>query len=197
MTNEFYIPLSELRREWKWAINCIKDNIWGIGSPRNYLKNYVTNKKLRYTEAKLREVRGKYAHVEITPNTWQQRIYEATVARGYADGWTPEQFAARQVIKAVEELAELVELVAISGDPVVASEIKHFQRVVKDAGSRARILFDHGDKFWGRVLIHPDANTEAADVAITLANFAAAREFDLLEAAESKVTADIERGKRQ
>lgn len=128
--------------------------------------------------------------------SWQQRIYAATEARGYADDWTPEQFAARQVIKAVEELAELVVLIAISGDSVMASEIKYFKRAVLDAGARARVLFDHGAEFWNDVLIHPSADTEAADVAVTLANFAAVRGFDLLEAVEDKATRDIERGKR-
>lgn len=146
----------------------------------------VTNEKL----SKLREVRGKYASIAPTPDTWQQRIYAATEARGYAADWTPEQFAARQVIKAVEELAELV--AHVRGVPIDFAAIR---RVMRDAGDRARVLFDNTDA-WGGASVMSGADTEAADVAVTLANFAVAWGFDLLRVAESKATADIERGKR-
>lgn len=121
--------------------------------------------------------------------SWQQRIYAATEARGYAAGWTPQQFAARQVIKAVEELAELVECIDVPDvrfDDLIID--------IKRAAQSARWLFDD-ESVWDYT-VKPGADTEAADVAVTLANFAVAWGFDLLKTAEDKATADIERGKR-
>lgn len=36
----------------------------------------------------------------------QYQVYAAVAARGYRDGWTPEEFVRRQFLKSVEELGE-------------------------------------------------------------------------------------------
>ena len=46
----------------------------------------------------------------MSKKTWQQQIYHHTAKRGYVNSWTDQQFTTRQIVKAVEELAELAGL---------------------------------------------------------------------------------------
>lgn len=132
----------------------------------------------------------------MNSKSWQQQIYERTTQRGYVTGWTDHQFAARQVVKAVEELAELVDCVEFA--PV---QFQLFVDLMHHVGATARRLFD--DKHvWQHVYVKPGAGSEACDVAVTLANFAAAYErisgqrFDVLEGALMKAKGDVKRGVR-
>lgn len=128
--------------------------------------------------------------------SWQLQIYEHTAKRGYVTGWTDNQFAARQVVKAIEELAELVECVDFGSDDFAMLQI-----MMHHVGKTARELFDNKN-VWKYVDVKPGAGSESCDVAVTLANFAAAYErisgqrFDVLEGAMMKAEGDIERGVR-
>lgn len=123
----------------------------------------------------------------------QRAVGTAVAARGYRRGWTAEQFAARQVAKLQEELAELAELVHLP---------KALPLQIEIAGDGARRMFDDaavwgGDRNWdiGK------AKRELSDllvVALTLANTfdELAPPYDVLEEALAKATADVGRGVR-
>jgi len=128
----------------------------------------------------------------------QTTVYEAVKARGYREGWTAGQFAARQVMKAVEELGELVEHVATSGEGIPTWVL-----LTLAAGRMAREAFDAEDCTetlvnWG------SAFDEAADVVVTMLSLAGSLNeaqsggffADVVMTAESKATADIRRGVR-
>ena len=130
----------------------------------------------------------------------QEAIYAKTCARGYCDGWTPYQFAVRQIPKLLEEVAELA---AHTNSLTV-----NLNHSVKSVAKYARDDFDDEDSwrhFWSIDFDRTDLDSvldEAADVMVVLCNMVEAigqhygRDYDLLEMALSKATKDVERGKR-
>ena len=117
-----------------------------------------------------------------------QTIVAANVAaRGYRDGWTAEQFVARQLAKLTEELAE-----AVSGTRVFGG----WTNCLIYAGSLARQRFDE-PFYWRNVKeISEDIRSELADMQVVLFAAAAALEFDVVQAAIDKSGADVARGVR-
>jgi len=128
-------------------------------------------------------------------NETQRAIVEAVKARGYLDGWTPEQLGARQVVKLVEEVVELQGCIGI-----VKYGDKDLDRLLCDAQTVARRVFDRGD--CTQVEIPEDAVKEAADCYVVLAVLTHAleqmlgREIDLEALALAKATGDVKRGVR-
>lgn len=124
-----------------------------------------------------------------------QEIVAANVAaRGYKNGWTDEQFAARQLAKAVEELAEAANHVI---GPAHFHATHYWLNDLKDAGIAARIQFDQ-PLHWRDIGIDDIAKLrrELADVQVVLLAAAQALDFDIIQAAIHKSGADVERGVR-
>ena len=118
-----------------------------------------------------------------------QEIVAANVAaRGYRDGWTAEQFLARQLCKFQEELGEAVGHVTLN---FVGWSLP------PEAGRQSRQLFDLGYP-WRKVEIDDlDAlRSELADMLVVLFAAAAALDFDVVQAAIDKSSADVARGVR-
>ena len=150
----------------------------------------------------------------MTDNNIQQRVYDAVCARGYRAGWTPQQFLARQIAKLQEELAEASYSVTLNSDdlardlqerairPAMDTGIDH---LILDAGEAARRAF--GDpSYWGHVemMIEPEyIRRELADMLVVIFCAVEAlreidgQEFDVIEAALDKSTADVARGVRK
>lgn len=124
-----------------------------------------------------------------------QEIVAANVAtRGYANGWTDIQFAARQIAKAVEELAEAAN--HITG-PAHFHATHYWLNDLKDAGIAARIQFDQ-PLHWRDIGIDniEKLQRELADVQVVLFAAAQALDFDVAQAAIEKSSADVARGVR-
>jgi hypothetical protein len=105
----------------------------------------------------------------------QRKVADSVAKRGYRDGWTAEQFLARQVCKLVEELAELTLTVAKiwPGGRLYWA----WQQRLDKAGIAARLSFDDPAE-WADVAVL-DINAameEAADMQVFLFNIAAAIE---------------------
>ena len=132
----------------------------------------------------------------------QRRIYEAVKARGYREGWTAEQFIARNVAKMQEELFEASELVALSDENCYTA--------IALAAALARREFDNGDwtdtgftlPFPYQEEAHADFKGELADMYVVLCCMAEAlgemdgEAFSLEDAALAKSERDIDRGIR-
>ena len=131
----------------------------------------------------------------IESDTDQQKVYTQTVLRGYREGWTPEQFLARQISKLAEELAEVVYCVR-GLDTNLALAILH-------AGSIARTQFDDKEYWQDNIEIKDGIESEIADCQVVVFNMAESlteitgQMFDVSEAAVEKSSADKERGVRK
>ena len=128
-------------------------------------------------------------------DTDQQKVYANTVLRGYRDGWTPEQFLARQISKLAEELAEVVYCTR-GLDTNLVLAILH-------AGAIAREQFDD-KKYWSdSIEIRPEIQSEIADCQVVVFNMAESlteitgKMFNVSEAAVAKSSADTKRGVRK
>jgi NTP pyrophosphatase (non-canonical NTP hydrolase) len=131
----------------------------------------------------------------------QARVAEATRRRGYREGWTAEQFLARQVAKLQEELAEMA--MGVHFDAGTSSTGAEADVMI--AGRSCRELFDRGN--WSRAKLSPAFSLdylrgEIADLQVVLYNLAdalgeiAGEPFDVAAAAVEKATADERRGVR-
>jgi NTP pyrophosphatase (non-canonical NTP hydrolase) len=127
--------------------------------------------------------------------TPQQNVAELVAQRGYREGWTPEQFIARQVCKLAEEVGELAQHVGLPGrlGPLIVS-----------TGTIARWTFDQ-DQTWqdGVTSCAPHALMAVlADVQVVV--FCLAEElarltgehYDVAECALVNVAAGTMRGKQ-
>lgn len=125
-----------------------------------------------------------------------QEIVAANVAaRGYRDGWTVDQFVARQLAKMTEELDEAARQV-VSFEPQVRNILRWLDEL-GDAGRRARIAFDDQDKWQDVTIFDPFAiRSELADMLVVLFAAAHALDFDVIQAAIDKSGADVARGVR-
>ena len=120
----------------------------------------------------------------------QYDVFAAVRERGYLNGWTTEQAAARQIAKLVEELAELA-----SGVEVPLAEdgwLIHLRR----AGELARKAFDDPQR-WQAVTVHPfTVSDELPDIMVPVLVLAQIMGLDVIEAARQKAIADVARGVR-
>jgi len=123
---------------------------------------------------------------------YQKEIADSVRARGYRDGWTDEQFAARQVAKLVEELGELCCYIDSN-----YGEMRTWEKRLIDASWYSRNEFDNSD-CWGnaRVVEVDKVAEELADILVVVYNLADAIGVDVNEMALEKATADIDRGVR-
>jgi NTP pyrophosphatase (non-canonical NTP hydrolase) len=124
-----------------------------------------------------------------------QEIVAANVAaRGYRDGWTAEQFVARQLAKLTEEIGEAVEQVHPGEAP---SALYRWFDHAGDAYKAARRVFDTPDLWRKTYIIDPNAvRSELADMLVVLFAAAQALDFDAVQAAIDKSSADVARGVR-
>lgn len=126
--------------------------------------------------------------VEVQVNA-QQTIAANVAARGYQDGWTTEQFVARQIAKAQEELSKAVAHIALP-------DSEWWTESIEEAGLQARYAFDDKNE-WRAVEIDRGAiRSELADLVVVLFTAADALGFDLAQAAVDKSAADVARGVR-
>jgi len=118
----------------------------------------------------------------------QAIVYAAVEARGYTDGWTPQQFAARQAAKLQEEVSEYADFCHLPAR--LATDITV-------AGQHARTVFDI-ERQWATsgCFDREAACKELADIVVVALCAAEVLHFDVLEAALNKATGDIVRGKR-
>lgn len=128
---------------------------------------------------------------QITP---QRIVYSHVAQRGYAEGWTPAQFAARQLVKLVEEVAELAAYINLPTD--TDSGLGLYLNL-QEAGAKARKLFDSpGQEQWAGAHIFPQAADEAADVQVVLYCLSEAIGMDVQYKAIQNSADDRRRGVR-
>jgi NTP pyrophosphatase (non-canonical NTP hydrolase) len=121
----------------------------------------------------------------------QELVARSVEARGYREGWTDGMFAARQICKAVEELAELATAIEWKLKPPA------WIAALDAAATLARLHFDGEDETGWLLSVDIDvANWEAPDVAIPLLVLADVLGIDLGAAIQEKVTGDVARGVR-
>jgi NTP pyrophosphatase (non-canonical NTP hydrolase) len=124
--------------------------------------------------------------------TVQEQIHAAVLARGYREGWDGPEFVARQIAKALEELAEAAR--CMNWQP--GHEPLHHSTLL-EAGEMSRWEFDHRDVWQGLTGAHYDRlGEELADVAVPLFVIAQELGIDLVEMAREKATRDVVRGVR-
>lgn len=124
-----------------------------------------------------------------------QEIVAANVAaRGYRDGWTAEQFVARQLAKLTEELGEAARLVTPAS--YEHRNLDAWLEALQDAGIAARFAFDDKSAWTGLIHISRLAPAELADMLVVLFAAAEALDFDIVQAAIDKSSTDVARGVR-
>jgi len=125
----------------------------------------------------------------------QQQVARAVAQRGYRDGWTAEQFAARQVCKLAEELAELG--AHFRGNHQYTVEVQ-----LEQLGIDAKLAFDEGNWTNAEVRNPRAALEELADVMVVVFCLAEAlgemlnERVDVVALAMAKANTDMVRGVR-
>jgi len=116
-------------------------------------------------------------------------VLRAVTERGYREGWQSEEFMARQIAKAYEELAELAQLFKLP---------QELWEAATSAGTWARTVFDTPQAWYGTrsATTLPTLRGELADVLIPLLCVAAELNLDIAAAVVEKVQSDIARGVR-
>jgi len=137
----------------------------------------------------------------------QQAVAAAVAIRGYREGYTAHQFAARQVAKLAEELLEVAEHMAWPAYPETNtnSNIKAMLGDIDTAGTMAKRVFNNPDSWADQ----PDSAVdplpmiaELADLQVAIFCLAGAlaeitgQPVDIVALARDKATADIDRGVR-
>lgn len=127
-----------------------------------------------------------------------RRVCELVRSRGYLDGWTPEQVAARNITKLGEEFGELAELFDLPDNARFA--IDRAGMVSKQTFENRRLWSDiNGPK---KEVSIDKICSEIADVMVVVLVLSGAireitgSEFDPVVAAVAKATNDIGRGIR-
>ena len=123
----------------------------------------------------------------------QDEVVKAVGARGYREGYTDDQFAARQVAKLCEELYELSVSIRQFGNGVPSN----WELCLEEAGYMAQQDFDD-DKAWdlAEILFPVAAASELADMQVVLFCLADVLDEDVVELAREKAARDVERGVR-
>ena len=126
-----------------------------------------------------------------------QEIVAANVAaRGYRDGWTVDEFVARQLAKMQEELGEAIEHTDCNDEPQNRLFILLSNNATM-AGERGKAAFDDKGCWTGVMIRGLDAlRSELADMLVVLFAAAQALDFDVVQAAIDKSSADVARGVR-
>lgn len=131
----------------------------------------------------------------------QAQVAQAVAERGYREGWTPEQYAARQICKAVEELDELAKAIQWKRHPTYGSSlVPLWAQSLSDAAFEAEGDFDNDSaaRPWDDVddLRLADAIKELPDIIIPLLVLADTLGIDLEQAIREKALGDVARGVR-
>lgn len=132
---------------------------------------------------------------EHEPRKTAQRIYNAVKERGYIEGHEPEQLAARQCLKRIEELSEQAEAL-LCGDPEHTGKLARMLYALSEAGNLARELFDAKAEVNVAMYARKLFALEAADQVVTLCVEMVATGYDYFAMAEEKAVSDISRGVR-
>ena len=122
----------------------------------------------------------------------QTSIFDAVSERGYgptAQGISPEQYAARQLCKAIEEALEALGAVALPAQP-------DFMRTREVLERQFKYLFDDPVIWRTAVVDRDELIAELADVLVPLNCAAEALGVDGQQLALDKATADVQRGVR-
>lgn len=124
----------------------------------------------------------------------QAQTVASVARRGYFNGFTDDELLARQVVKMLEELAELAATIE-TGDPAMEA----FYASLVNAGKQARYVFDHAEWFVGSTIADTQAaQHELADLCVVLSVMAHALDVpDVMFAASQKALADEARGVRK
>jgi len=115
----------------------------------------------------------------------QATVYQNVAQRGYTDGYTDQEFASRQLLKIIEEVAELADSFGIDESMTIAT-----------AGAQARYLFDAGAIPFTKPTMQAVQN-ELYDVQVVLFCMAEALGIDVIAGSVQKSLTDIERGVRK
>lgn len=123
----------------------------------------------------------------------QNRVARAVEARGYRDGWSDEQYAARQVAKLTEELAELSSHMRQYG----ADQIASWEYDLESAGRDARHQFNNQHNWnWVHIRSIDGMAEELADIVVVAFTLADIQGVDISQMAVEKAEKDIKRGVR-
>lgn len=130
----------------------------------------------------------------------QLQVSKNVDARGYRQGWSEEQFAARQVAKLQEEIAEIAKHFHF----IVAQDYDLLSSGIDQAGQVARDRFDDGSawKWAGVVGDTEELKKEIADAQVVIFSLAESvgrlqgEPFDVAQAAVNKSGKDRRRGVR-
>lgn len=123
----------------------------------------------------------------------QNKVAQLTIKRGYRDGWTDNQFAARQVAKLIEEVAELADDFDFQHPDIYWK--------IQRAGEMARRAFDN-KSIWSDSGVLGHAIDELADILVVVFNLADAigkirgKEVNIIQMAIDKASSDVKRGVR-
>lgn len=136
--------------------------------------------------------------VTLQPDTTiaaQDRIVRAVARRGYLNGWTDDELAARQLVKELEEVCEAFEALAAPG---VDGDLRSLMLDAVALGQRARHVFvNRADLFKGATVNTAVLSRELADMIVPLAVLADALAVDdMMAAGVRKAEADVARGVR-
>ena len=124
----------------------------------------------------------------------QSAIIAAVERRGYREGWTDEQFAARQVAKLTEELGELMGHIWQLGQ---ANGPSRWEDKIFWASVNAKPAFDYGKWENAEVTDADAAISELADIIVVACCLAdALGEPDIMARALEKAQNDVGRGVR-
>jgi len=127
----------------------------------------------------------------------QEKIYNAVVERGYHEGLSEQEFAAKQVAKLGEKFGELAEFVA-SRTWNQPWWIYHIRNMSRDC----RRAFDCITEWSGMTIDVNGIRAELADVAVVVLlmsetiSHITGQPFDVIQAAVEKAEKDVERGVR-
>lgn len=125
-------------------------------------------------------------------NHTQHAIAQAVAARGYLDGWTDDQLAARQLVKQLEEVCEAMQ--ALHPDD---TDLYLLVDAAKRLGHWARAVFDAPSSFDGVTVDLCVLADELPDLVVPIAVLAHALSHpDMMEAGLRKAVADVARGVR-
>jgi len=118
----------------------------------------------------------------------QAAVYAAVSARGYTSGLSRDEFAARQVAKAFEELYELSKHFCLP---------ENLAQYLQMAGVAARAMFDNQAAWRGCGVNAGDGvGDELADIQVVLYCLAESLGIDVESLAARKASEDIKRGVR-
>lgn len=131
-------------------------------------------------------------HKPTQPNGYQQAIVEAVGQRGYFDGYTEDQLAARQLVKMLEELCEALQ--AVNAEDV---DLHLLIQQTASLGKWARAVFDVPSLFDDVLVDFGALGAEFCDLVVPLAVLADVLEVpDMMAAGYRKAQADVARGVR-